>query len=99
MLAFDLHASMKVTVILNLHQLLFRPSLIAIENGLLLWPLTSVKVIIILNLYQQIFWLNLVATDHVYYVWPLLTFDLHEGPHHPKLVSAVDLAKFDSHVA
>ena len=29
----------------------------------------------------------------------LLTFDLHEGHHHPKLASGVLLTKFGSHIA
>ena len=62
--------TMKIIVILNLHQQFLWPSLVAIEHCLLynifnlFWPLTSMKVIILKNLHWRFFCQCLVAIEH-----------------------------------
>ena len=86
--------SMKVIIILSLHQQFFWPNMVAIAQFTtfnLWWPLTSIKVIIILSLHQRFFWPNLVAIAHLTSddLWPPWSH------HHLKLASVV-LTKFGS---
>ena len=59
--------SIKVIIILSLHQGFFWPNVVAVAQFIpfdLWWPLTSSKVIIILSLRQGFFWPNMVAIAH-----------------------------------